>query len=256
MKKFFYLILLIPFLAVSQNGNEYMVFENGLLSPQLDKISEFESGLAAHNKQYHNEGQFGARVYWIGNGPNTGKYLWVMGPLPWSAFDSRPEKEGHDEDWNSNVLQYMLPETDQTYFKFEAGMSNFPKDFTLNKLLVDYYDIKPFQRTKTMALLEKIEKVMKDKFPEATYGIYSNELPNSKDGNDISFISFFEKSAWMGEDRKFVDKYNEVHGAGSFDTFLKDWENATQGSYSELWHFRPELSGLSGEVKVAERQEN
>jgi hypothetical protein len=121
--------------------------------------------------------------------------------------------------------------------------------------LVDYYDIKPFQGPKTMALLEKIEKVMKDKFPTETYGIYTNELPNSKDGNDISFISFFDKSAWMGEDWKFADKYNEVHGAGSFETFLKDWENVTQGKYSEIWHFRPELSGLPGEVKVAERQE-
>lgn len=247
-------MLLIPFLAVSQDSNEYMVFENGLLSPQLDKISEFESGLAAHNKKYHNEGQYGARVYWVGNGPNTGKYLWVMGPLPWSAFDNRPEKEGHDEDWNNNVLKYMLPETDQTYFKFESGLSNFPKDFTLNKLLVDYYDIKPFQNAKAMALLEKIKKVMTEKFPEGTYGIYSNEMPNSKDGNDISFISFFEKSAWLGEDRKFAEKYNEVHGAGSFETFLKDWENVTQGNYTELWHFRPELSGLSGEIKVAERQ--
>ncbi len=254
MKNIFYWILLIPFLAISQNSSEYLVFENALLSPKLDKISQFESGLASHNKTYHKEGPFGARVYWIGNGPDTGKYMWVMGPLPWSGFDTRPEKEGHDEDWNSNVLQYMMPETDQIYWKYEVGLSNFPKDFTVNKMLVDIYDVKPFQGAKAMALLEKIKKVMKDKFPTETYGVYTNEMPSTKDGKDIAFISFFEKSAWMGDDWQFADKYNEVHGAGSFGTFLKDWENATQGKHSELWHFRPELSGLTGEVKVAERQ--
>jgi hypothetical protein len=254
MKKIFFWILLVPFIAISQNANEYLVFENGLLSPKLDKITQFESGLASHNKKYHNDGTYGARVYWIGSGPNTGKYMWVMGPLPWSAFDTRPEKEGHDEDWNTNVLQYMLPDTDQIYWKFEAGLSNFPKDFKLNKLLVDFYDVKPFQGSKAMALLEKIKKVMTNKFPAETYGVYTNELPNSKDGNDIAFISFYEKSGWMGEDWKFADKYNEVHGAGSFDTFLKDWENVTQGKYSEIWHYKPKLSGLSGDIKAANRQ--
>ncbi len=254
MKKVLLWILLLPFIAVSQNGNEYMVFENGLLSPKLDKISQFESGLAAHNKKYHKEGTFGARVHWIGNGPNTGKYIWSMGPLPWSAFDNRPAQEGHDEDWNSNVLPYMMPETDQNYWKYEAELSNFPKDFKLNKLLVDFYDVKRFKGSEAKSLLGKINKVMKEKFADATYGVYTNELPNSKHGNDIAVIYFFEKSGFMGEDWKFADKYNEVHGAGSFDTFMKDWENVTQGKYSEIWHYKSELSGLPGDVKVAERQ--
>ena len=247
-------MLLMPFLAISQNGNEYLVFENAMLSPKLDKITQFESGLATHNKKYHNEGAYGTRVYWVGNGPNTGRYMWVMGPLPWSAFDSRPEKEGHDEDWNNNVLPYMMPETDQIYWKYEVGLSNFPKDFTLDKLLVDMYDLKAFQGSKAMKLLEKIKKVMTDKFPDETYGIYANEMPSTKDGKDLAFISFFDKSSWMGDNWEFAAKYNEVHGAGSFDTFLKDWENVTDGKHTELWHFRPDLSGLSGEVKMVERQ--
>lgn len=250
MKTIFYGLLLLPLMAISQNNAGYMVVENALIVPNVTKISELDAGLAAHNKKYHKDGTYGASVYYIGNGPNTGSYIWSMGPLPWSAMDERPELEGHDEDWNKNVLPYMMPHGDQLYWKFHSERSNFPVDFKMNKLLVDYYDIKPFQMEKAMKLLENIQKVMKDKFPNETYGIYTNELPSTKDGRDLAFVSFFQKSAWMGDDWKFAEKYNEVHGADSFARFIKDWEQVTQGKESELWYFRPDLSGESGEFKV------
>lgn len=249
-------MLLLPLLAISQNSNEYTVFENAVLTPNPAQISQFEKGLAAHNKKYHGDGPYGARVHWISNGPNTGSYMWAMGPLPWSAIDNRPgQKDGHDADWDTNVMAYVAPGSGgQTYWKSEAEMSHFPKDFTVNNLLVDFYDIKRFKGKDAMKLLENIKKVMVEKFPDDTYGIYTNEFPSTKEGRDLANISFFEKSAWLGEDQEFPKKYDEVHGSGSFDQFLKDWEAVTDGSESELWIFRPDLSGISGEVKVAERQ--
>ncbi|MGB5269512.1 MAG: hypothetical protein WBN52_03330, partial [Eudoraea sp.] len=88
MRKFLYLMLLFPFLVISQGAQEYMVMENVMLTAIPTKTAEFEAGLAAHNKKYHAEGAHGARVYWISNGKNAGKYIWAMGPLPWSAMDS------------------------------------------------------------------------------------------------------------------------------------------------------------------------
>ncbi|MCF4102533.1 hypothetical protein L1I30_12730 [Gillisia sp. M10.2A] len=251
MKSLFYWMLLVPLLVISQENQEYGVLENAMLTAAPAKIQQFESGIAAHNKKFHASGPYGARVYWISNGPNVGKYIWVMGPLTWSAFDSRPAAEnGHDADWNMNVLPYILPESDQTYWKFESGLSNFSQGFTIKNLLVDMYDIKRFQKEKVMKMMEKIKKVMVEKFPEETYGMYTNILPSTKDGRDLAYVSFFEKSAWMGEDGKFPEKYNEVHGAGSFESFLKEWGEVSQGQQSELWIFRPDLSGLSGEVKA------
>lgn len=250
MKTIFYGLLLLPVMAISQNDAAYMVVENALIVPNVTKVAELDAGLAAHNKKYHNEGSYEAQVFYIGNGQNTGSYIWSMGPLPWGAMDERPELEGHDEDWNKNVLPYMMPQGDQHYWKFNSELSNFPVDFTMNKLLVDYYDVKPYQMEKAMKLIEKIQKVMKEKFPKETFGIYTNELPSTKDGKDIAFVSFFQKSKWMGDDWKFAEKYNEVHGASSFSTFLKDWEQATQGKESELWYYRPDLSGGNGEFKT------
>lgn len=253
MKNVFYLLLLIPLLVISQNSQEYTVFENGMITANPTKIKEFETGIAAHNKKYHAEGIYGARVYWISNGVNVGKYIWAMGPLPWSAFDKRPALEGHDDDWNTNVLPYTMAEGDQTYWRFHPKLSGFNKDFNLKNLKLFMIDIKPFQDGKMMKLMEKVQKVMATKHPEAIYGMYTNEMPSTKDGRDFAFVDFFDNSAWMGKEDTFPKDYDEVHGTGSFMTFLKELGEVTQGVQSELWIFREDLSGLSGKVTAASR---
>jgi len=249
-------MLLVPLMALAQSENEYVIFETANLTPNPTQIAQFEKGLAAHNKKFHGDGPYGARIYWISSGPNTGSYNWTMGPLPWSALDGRPgEEEGHDADWNSNVLAYVAPGSGATsYWKHEADVSRFSKDFTIKNMLVDYYDITRGKGKEAMALVEKIGKVYAEKFPDETYGIYTNQLSSTKEGRDLVVISFFDKSAWMGEDNEFAAKYDEVHGEGGFEQFLQDWYAVTEGGESELWLFRPDLSGIDGEVTVADRQ--
>ncbi len=255
MKNAILTLFLIPFLALSQNNEGYTILENGMITPDPAKITEFESGLAAHNKTYHGEGLYGARVYWIASGKNTGSYMWVMGPLPWSELDKRPAQKEHDNDWTNNVMPYVLPQGEQTYWKFHPKLSNYPKDFTIKNILVDIYDVKRFKGSKLLPMLNKIHKTMVEKFPEETFGMYTNELSSMTDGKDLAYVSFFENSSWMGIDGKFSEKFDETHGAGSFEKFLEDWEDITHGKYSsEIWIYREDLSGLSGELKAMARQ--
>ena len=253
MKKLFFLILLIPFLAMPQNNAEYAIMENTLLTPNSADVKKFETNIASHNKQFHAEGPFGARVYYIASGENAGSYMWVMGPLPWSAMDSREESEAHTNDWNSNVQPYISNKTATTYWKFENGLSSFPVDFTLDKLLLDFYDIKRFQGDKVNSAMEKVKKVMGDAYKDMAYGIYMNEMPSTKDGKDMVAVYFFDKYSFMSEDPKFVDSYNKLYGDGSFKDFLKEWGEITEGGSTELWIFQPKLSGLSGEIQAADR---
>lgn len=249
-------MFLVPIMALAQSENEYMIFETANLTPNPTQIAQFEKGLAAHNKKFHGDGPYGARIYWVSSGPNTGSYHWSMGPLPWSALDGRPgEKEGHDTDWDTNVLAYVTPGSGATsYWKHEADLSRFSQDFTIKNMLVDYYDITRGKGEEAMALVEKIGKVYAEKLPDETYGIYSNQLGSTKEGRDLAVISFFDKSAWMGQDNGFPALYDEVHGEGGFEKFLKEWYAVTEGGESELWLLRPDLSGISAEVKVADRQ--
>jgi len=255
MRKLLFTLLLLPFLALSQNSTEYAVFETANLTPNPGQISQFEKGLAAHNKKYHGEGPYGVRVYWVMNGPNTGSYHWSMGPFPWSSLDNRPEqKDGHDADWNNNVAPYMTPGSGaQSYWKSNLELSRFPKDFTIKNLAVDYWDIKRGKYKEAMALVKKVHDVYASKSPDETFGIYTNEFPSTKEGKDLAVISFFDKSAWLGEDHSIAKKYDEMNGAGSWDQFLKDWMDVTNGGETEIWMYVPELSGINGDVKAAAR---
>ncbi|WP_245529110.1 hypothetical protein [Aequorivita sublithincola] len=252
MRKLIFTMLLLPLLAISQNSTEYGVFETANLIPNPTQINQFEKGLAEHNKKYHGEGPHGVRVYWITNGPNTGSYHWSMGPFPWSSMDNGPaQKEGHDADWNKNVAAYTTADSGaQSYWRSHTELSRFPKDFTIKNMSVDYWDIKRGKYEDAMKLVEKVNKVYAAKSPDEIWGIYTNEFGSTKEGRDLAVISFFDKSAWLGQDNSIAKKYDEMNGAGSWAQFIKDWIDVTNGGETEIWVFAPELSGISGDVKA------
>ncbi len=254
MKKCILLLLALPIIAISQESQEYLVLENAMLTPHPEKIMEFEKGMAAHNKKFHTSDGFGSRIYWISSGKNAGKYMWVMGPLPWSAMDNRPAQEGHDEDWNKNVMAHALAEGDVTYWRFHPQFSNFPKDFDLNYLSVFMVDFKRFKYPEMINILEQVSEVSKKMSPEDAYGVYTNEMPDSEDTRDLAFVNFFDSFGWMGRDDTFSKEFEKANGEGSFTEFLKEVEAATNGESTELWIYREDLSGLGPKVQSLSRQ--
>ncbi|MGB5553033.1 MAG: hypothetical protein WBM83_00140 [Flavobacteriaceae bacterium] len=49
---------------MSQN-TEYPVFELGMLTANPAHIKQFEAGMAVHNKKYHSDDVYSARIYAI-----------------------------------------------------------------------------------------------------------------------------------------------------------------------------------------------
>ena len=253
MKKVLCTLLLLPMLVIAQT-NEALVIENVLLTVNPEKIVEFEAGLAAHNKKFHAEGPYGARVYSIDNGKNAGKYMLVMGPLPWSAMDARPSSKEHTDDNNKNITKYLTPEVEVNYMKMHPELSNFSRDFEINKVSVFMIDIKRFKEMDFMEkVVKKVVKVYKEKMPDQIYGIYTNEM-GSVDGLDFGWVDFFDNSSWLGKEDKFVQYFEEVHGAGSFAGFMADVEATTDGERTEIWTLRKDLSGSNAKVVAATRQ--
>lgn len=253
MKKLLFAMLLVPLLVVSQS-NEALVLENVMLTVQPDKIAEFEAGIAAHNNKFHAEGPYGARVYNVQNGKNAGKYMLIMGPLPWSAMDGRPSTQEHSDDNNKNVNAYITSEVEVNYMKMHPELSNFSKDFEINKVSVFMIDVKRFKNGDFMEkVIKKVAKVYKEKLPDQIYGVYSNEM-NNMDGMDFGWVEFFESSSWMAREDKFAQYFEEVHGAGSFQTFIADVEATTDGDRTEIWTLRNDLSGPGPMVEAVTRQ--
>lgn len=254
LKNFLLTLLLVPFLLSAQEARDYGVFTNLMLTAHPKKIAEFEAGIAAHNKKFHSEGAYAANVFFVMSGKNFGKYIWSMGPIPWSAMDDAPQNEnGHNDDWNANVAAHALSESPVTYWKFDTKRSNFTKDFKLKNMAVFMLDIKRFKGRDFMGVLDKVTKVFKTKDPDEQWGVYFNELSNM-DGQDMAWVNFFDSSSWMSEEDKFPQWYEEVHGEGTFMEFLKEFGDTTNGDSQELWAFRPDLSGSDGSVQSAARQ--
>ncbi|WP_343485909.1 hypothetical protein [Allomuricauda sp. d1] len=254
MKKVLITLLLIPFLMSAQESQPEPVFMNVMITPNPAKITEFETGLAAHNKKYHAEGANAVRVYWIASGENSGKYIWSMGPTGWAAFDESTNPSGdHAKDWNTNVAPFAEAEMETTFWEGDAAHSNFTKDFELKNLAVFYLDMKRFQQQKFIGVLDKVNKVFKTKDADEQWGVYWNKL-NNNNGQDMVWINFFDSMAWMGEEDKFPQWFEEVYGEGTFMDFLKEFEASTNGDWQELWAYRGDLSGLSGQVQITSGQ--
>ncbi len=253
MKKLLCTLLLLPILTLAQT-NEALVIENVMLTVNPEKIVEFEAGIASHNKKFHSDGPYGARVYNVLNGKNAGKYMLIMGPLPWSAMDGRPSSKEHTDDNNNNINKYLTPEVEVNYMKMHPELSNFSKDFEINKVSVFMIDVK---RNKFMEFMDKVVnkvvKTYKEKMPDEIYGIYSNTM-NNMDGMDFAWVDFFDNSSWLGREDKFLQYFEEVHGAGSFSQFLADVEATTDGERTEIWTLRKDLSGANAKVIAATRQ--
>ncbi len=76
MKKVILSILfLVPMALLAQESPD-LVLSQVMLTPKPDKTTEFEAGMATHNKKYHNEGLQQANVFWISNGKNSGEYIY------------------------------------------------------------------------------------------------------------------------------------------------------------------------------------
>lgn len=256
MKPLLLLILLAPFLAVSQVDDQspqdpYLLHENKLLTPSPTKLAEFREGLKEHNEEFHSDAPFGARVYYISSGPNTGKYMWVMGPFPWNALDEQQEdREDHDEDWNRNVQPYLLSPPHTSYWRYHPEMSSSFEELEIDKLLIRYYDVKAFEQERMIKLTDLVGKVMKEKFPEILYTTYTNILPSEKEGRDLALVYFFDEYSWLGEDPDFRRAYGEIYGSRELENFLAEWQEVNLGEESEIWIFEPNLSGLGSEVEV------
>ena len=253
MKQLLCTLLMMPLLLVAQT-NESPIIENVMLSVNPEKMAEFEAGIAAHNKKFHTDGPYGARVYSVLNGKNAGKYMLIMGPFTWSTIDNRPSGQDHTDDNIKNVNPYIMADVEVNYMKMHPELSNFSKDFDINKVSVFMVDVKRFKQQEFLEnVVSKVVKVYKEKMPEQIYGVYTNEM-NNMDGMDFGWVDFFDGSSWLGKEDKFPQYFEEVHGAGSFPKFLADVEATTDGDRTEIWSLRKDLSGSSATVKAITRQ--
>lgn len=247
MKKLLSLLLLmVPGFLMAQN-EEPVIVQNVMIGVLPGHMADFRAGMAEHNKTFHSDAEYGCRVYSIANGENTGKYIWSM-VSSWSAMDNRPSSTEHDEHWDTQVAVHMQPDANASFWRWSADLSTNTNLSEIDILMIWTVDLKMAKQSRAMELLEKVKKVYDEKMPDDPYGIYMNTMSSTHEGRDLAIVSYMDNLAEMNEQEDFVAYFNEVHGSGSFTSFITEWRSLIKAEATEMWVYDEELSGLGPQV--------
>ena len=237
MKKFFFLLLLLPVLGIGQTKT---VLTSNRLFAKNDKTGEFETALANHAKKYHT-GDVAWRVWSIQSGPDAGGYMVTEGPSTWGNLDGRGDISAeHMADWGKNVLPLTEGKGQSGYYDFNADLSTVQLTDYADKIVINHMTAKPGKIHNTMALIQKLKKVwVADGESVAVYSVAFSGEPGyitvTRLKNGLKELA--------GDYRKpMTERFTAVNGAGSFDTWLKDYADVVQNRWSELLIYKPLLS--------------
>jgi hypothetical protein len=204
----------------------------------------FRKSLAAHNKKYHGAGAFKVSVYAVNGGPSSGQYAWVMGPTTWTQMDTAPGEGEHNTDWEKNIDPLCESVGEVMYWRSNKDISYTPEgsaSFAKSRLRFSY--IYPGQMDRFLEQMKRIVAVYKQKKYPTSF-TFATRQGATAGPHAVSFLGFGKWAAFdNGPD--FPKDFDEVHGSGAYERFLKELDLCTDRSktFDEFSVAAPELGG-------------
>ena len=239
--------LLGPMTIQAQEDADEPMWETILLTPDNTKLKTLGENMRNHNQKYHSEGAHKATVYTITTGPNTGKMVWMMGPLKFSHLDSRPAEGGHDEDWRDNIMPYLKKISHGEYWQGDSKLSNTammtegPGQYPI--VFVRYWKVELGHGHNINHLLGMVSKTVKAMEGDNPWGVYYNLFRQGDMGRHIATVGFSKNWAEYDEDPIFKKTFLATHGDNSWDGFVRNMDLTFEDSWDEIWTYSKELSG-------------
>ncbi|HKK89262.1 MAG TPA: hypothetical protein VJ917_10450 [Saprospiraceae bacterium] len=235
MKNLLLVLLCLPLFLFAQEEKKANMYEVINMKVKRGQEDGFEAAIKAHNEQFHNDGDYRAFLMYNVNGPLGGHYSWVMGPTNWAAMDNRPGEGAHDDDWE-NVDQHVASYSSPGYWNMSDKLSHIARDEGYSKRLIWMYDIRPGKYARFSELIGKVKEVYKEKRPEESYWVVWNQFANSDKGWDVALIFGMDKWAEMDENSAFGPMFEEIHGPGTWHTFLNEFNDTVDGRIDWIRH--------------------
>lgn len=236
MKKFSFLLLLLPLFGISQTKT---LLTSNRLFVKNDKTAEFEKALSSHAQKYH-KGDVAWRVWSIQSGPDAGGYMVTEGPTTWSTLDTRADISAeHTADWENNVSPLTDGRGQSGFYDFQPDLSTVQLTDYADKIVINHMTSKPGKILQTKALIETLKKVwMADKESVAVYSVASSGEPG--------YITVTRLKGGLKElasdYRKPMAERFKANGGTSYEAWLKDYADAVQMRWSEILVYKPLLS--------------
>jgi len=236
MKKFLFLVLLLPLLGITQTKT--LITSNRLFAKN-NKVSDFEKALTAHAQKYH-KGEMAWRVWSIESGPDAGGYMVTEGPSTWSTLDGRGDISAeHTADWEKNVLPLTTGLGQSGYYDFQADLSTVQLSDYADKIVISHMTAKPGKVNDMKALLQKLKKVWQD--GNESVAVYATVFSGEPGYIYVTRLKNGLKELATDYRKSLADRYNAANGSGSFDGWLKDYADIVQSRWSELLTYKPLL---------------
>ena len=234
------------FVQAQEEADEPM-WETIMLTPDNTKLKVLAENLRKHNQQYHSEGAHDATVYTINTGPNTGKIVWMMGPLKFTDLDTRPAEGGHDENWRDNIMPNVKKLSHGEYWQGDNKLSNTsmmtgdPSVYPI--VFVRYWKVDIDHGHNVEHMLKMVSETVKAMEGENPWGVYYNLFRQGDMGRHIATVGFSKNWAEYDEDPKFKKTFLKVHGEDSWDGFVRNMDLTFEDSWDEIWTYSKEMSG-------------
>lgn len=249
MKKYLiclYLCLFIPAaLFAQEDEEESSLFETLMLTPDHQNLDALTSAMSEHNKTFHSEGAYAARVYSIVSGPDNGKLMWVMGPMSsYGHLDDRPGGDDHTDHWFNEVMPYIDDMGTAEYWMHDDELSNSVEgDYSIyfmriNKINQDYGFLLD-------GAFEKISETVKAMEGDNPWHVFWNQFRQGDIGRHMLVEWPMKNWAELDENPEFRSTFEEIHGEDAWIPWLRTMDLVIEDSYDEIWTLIPEMNGNS-----------
>ncbi len=217
----------------------YQMMNTMSVKPKRGHEKQFEEAVKAHDAKFHLPGTpTAARLSVITEGSGSdGWYVWAMGPLMYSDLDKQPQgKKEHDDDWATNVDPHVEAYGESMFWKLQDDLSYTPPNYNPDRIDVWGIDLKPGMREQFSGLMKKWKAMWDAKKYSFSLRVFYNDLWNAK-GSDVAIVYSFTNYAEFDLDISWKNDYNAMYGAGSWDTFWKDWNTCVNSTDENLRQF-------------------
>ncbi|MDZ4748789.1 MAG: hypothetical protein SH808_09895 [Saprospiraceae bacterium] len=243
MKNLLFTLFLFTWANISlQAQTDYKQWETHRFKVKMGHSENFEKGLAAHNKKYHNAAPYKTGIFDITTGPNSGEYELVMGPMTFTQMDGRPSGTDHDADW-AKVLEHVESVGETIFWRADKDILYAPEGSdAFTAMRWRYNTIRPDQRDRFTDLMKQVEQVFETKKMGAGFAAYwrygASQGPHVCTELSMPGLKYFDR-----EDT-WVKEFEEVHGEGSYDRYIEDLNLCVDRTktYDEFVKFRTDLS--------------
>jgi len=222
-------------------AQDYTMYETQYLKVKPGKWQELSANMKAHNRKFHSDDPYKARVWRVVNGKRSGQLVWVMGPCTFTDLDNRPADDDHESDWTGKV-ESLAEGHHNEYWRRQESLSYVPDDAIHKIIRVRFLDVKDGETYRFRQLFSNITKVYEAKNHPHRLNVYRNRFRNSS-GREWATVNYYDKWADLDVSRNFPDDYEEVHGEGSWRLFLEEWEDVVVSADDEYRELMPELGG-------------